>query len=76
MIGAARLLEAARIAALRDIGFGVALIGEIIRGGERTLERALRQRRKELLEERERANSQLLRLESGAGIDWERMNAI
>ena len=59
-----QLVEAARIAALRDIGFGVALIGEIIRGGERTLERALRQRRKELLEERERANSQLLRLES------------
>lgn len=70
-----QLVEAARIAAMRDIGFGVALIGEIIRGGERTLERALRQRRKELLEDGSGQTASFYGWKARC-IDWERMNAI
>lgn len=59
-----QLTDAGRIAALRDMGFGVHAIGEIVSGGADALEAALTARRAGLLHEREMLDGQLIRLES------------
>lgn len=58
-----QLALAARIADLRDMGFGVTAIGEVIFGGDEALEHALRLRRAELIRERQELWEQLNRLE-------------
>ena len=59
-----QLALAARIASLRDMGFGVAAIGEVVRGGPAVWEDALRRRRAELLHERDELGAQLRHLDS------------
>ncbi|MDO4270986.1 MAG: MerR family transcriptional regulator [Eubacteriales bacterium] len=60
----AQLTDAGRIAALRDMGFNVAEIGEIVRGGLSALTAALTRRRTALLCEKRELDEQLMRLES------------
>ncbi len=59
-----QLALAARIASLRDMGFGVAAIGKVVRGGPAVWEDALRRRRAELLHERDELGAQLRYLDS------------
>lgn len=59
-----QLNEAGRIASLRDMGFGVQAIGEIVSGGKEALTQALRMRRAELTGQQELLREQLMRLDS------------
>ncbi|MDY3617425.1 MerR family transcriptional regulator [Agathobaculum sp.] len=59
-----QLADAGRIASLRDMGFGVQAIGEVVGGGKEALEHALRVRRAELIGQRELVSEQLIRLDS------------
>lgn len=59
-----QLDRAARIAALRDMGFGVAAIGGILHGGKETLEQALLLQKSALLEERCQVSRKLHLLET------------
>lgn len=59
-----QLTDASRIAALRDMGFGVQAIGEIVRGGKDALAHALTVRRAELLGQKATLEEQVTRLES------------
>ena len=59
-----QLAEAGRIASLRDMGFGVQAISEIVTGGETAFALALRGRRAEVLEQKCAVLEQLCRLET------------
>lgn len=57
-----QLTDAARIAALRDMGIGIQAIAEVLRGNDGTLERVLQSRQAELLGQSQMIREQLQRL--------------